>query len=444
MWNQPFRVDRRRGRLRVLPVPLEDVRAARDDLAVRRDLHLDAGQRHSDRSEAVAVEAVEGQARRCLGEAIPLKDLDAELAPCHAERRIQRRAARHDVPEAAAELGVHAREENPSQRHRQTPRDPAQPREERALSLLLGAPLDRDEERPHRGGRDADHRDPALAEGSAHDRGLSTGGIHDRRARDEQAPEPGELLEHVRQRDEREQALLGTEREDVDGRKRVRQDIAVRQHRTLRISRRAGREDDLREIFGSDARLGHGRLRASLIGQKLHVEQRDRERRRTRSRLLRDDGRFRLRALGDLAHELLGGVHVERDQHRADAQQREHRDAVLGPVDAEHDHAVARTDARLGEEPSDAGHDVGEVAIGPGEGAEARLDDQRILPGELRGGCVQDVAQRLHPRPSPSSRAPEASPARPRGTAGSARTGWSPRQARQAARSSDVRASCRR
>jgi hypothetical protein len=45
--------------LLVLPIALEDVRSARDDLALVGDLHLDAGQRNADGAEAVPVEAVE-------------------------------------------------------------------------------------------------------------------------------------------------------------------------------------------------------------------------------------------------------------------------------------------------------------------------------------------------------------------------------------------------
>ena len=56
-------VDRGRGRLRIFPVALEDVRAARDHLAVGRELHVDARNGNTHRTETVAVEPVEGKGR---------------------------------------------------------------------------------------------------------------------------------------------------------------------------------------------------------------------------------------------------------------------------------------------------------------------------------------------------------------------------------------------
>src|SRR2546421_420537 len=52
-------VDRGAGGLLVLPVALEDVRSAGDDLALLGDLHLDPGQGNPDRAEAVATDPVE-------------------------------------------------------------------------------------------------------------------------------------------------------------------------------------------------------------------------------------------------------------------------------------------------------------------------------------------------------------------------------------------------
>ena len=46
---EPAVANRFGRRLGLLPVTLHDVRAAREDLAVGRDLHLDAGQRRADR-----------------------------------------------------------------------------------------------------------------------------------------------------------------------------------------------------------------------------------------------------------------------------------------------------------------------------------------------------------------------------------------------------------
>ena len=189
-------------RFLVLPVALEDVGASREHLAVVGDLHLDARERRADRAETVEPEAIEGDAGRALGSPVSLDDLDSELAPRLAERGIERGAAGHDVAETAAELTVDAEEDEPPQTHGEPPRDPPEPVEELFLALRLGAPLDRQHERLHDRGGDEHHRDLALLECASNHRGLPARRIDDRRAREEDAEEPAELLEHVREREE--------------------------------------------------------------------------------------------------------------------------------------------------------------------------------------------------------------------------------------------------
>ena len=258
-------VEDRARRLLVLPVPLEDIRTARDHLAVRGDLHLDAGYRCADGPETVQVDAVERERGRALGRSVPLEHIDAELAPRLTERRIEGGAAGHDVAEAAAELTVHAEEDDAAERHRQPARHATELLEELLPTLRLGAALDREHQRLHDRRRDEHHRDLALFEGAADDRGLAARRIDDRRARDQHGEEACQLLEHVRERKERQQALFRADGEDLRRGERVRQDVAMGEHRALGISRGAGGEDDFGEVVTGERGLLQRRARAREI-----------------------------------------------------------------------------------------------------------------------------------------------------------------------------------
>src|SRR5207245_5930932 len=112
-------VEDRARRILVLPVALEHVRPMDEDLAVAGDADLDARDGDADRAEAIAVKPVERDRGRALRGAVSLEDVDAEVAPRLAERGVERRAARDDVAEAATELLVDAREEDPAHEHGQ-------------------------------------------------------------------------------------------------------------------------------------------------------------------------------------------------------------------------------------------------------------------------------------------------------------------------------------
>ncbi len=399
-------VEDRARRFLVLPIALEHVRPVHQDLAVAGDLHLDTGDGNADRAEPVLVEPVERDRRRALGGAVTLQDIDAEVAPGLAERGIERGAARDDVAEPAAELLVDAGEEDASQAHGQSPRDLAQLREELCLSLLLGLPLDAEEDGAHRSGRDEDHRDLAFLERAADDRRLAARRVDHRRAGEEHRPEA------VRQRDEREEPLLRADGEDLPCGLRVRQDVPVREHRSFRIAGRARREHDLREVVTIEVRRGQRLLPARSIGQGLHVVERDAERRRPLARLRRHDGGGRASLRDDLLRELGQRVHVERNEDRADAERGEERDPVLGPVDAPDDHAVAALDPRVRERARRAGHEVREIAVRPGASAEARPDDERGLLSEANGRRADDLVQRVQAHTSTRSRSCALAPSR--------------------------------
>ena len=92
VWNQPSSNARAVSSSRV-EVALRHVLAAHEDLAVGRDLHLDAGDRLADRSLLASPNGwFRRDDRRGLGQAVALDDDEAELAP--RTLRARRRAAR--------------------------------------------------------------------------------------------------------------------------------------------------------------------------------------------------------------------------------------------------------------------------------------------------------------------------------------------------------------
>jgi hypothetical protein len=95
----------------IVPVSLHHDGAPDQDLAVGRDLDLDARKGLPDRAELRALRRVAGDARRGLGHAVALKDRDADGVE-EAHRVVGKgRAARHEeaelAPEPLAQLGIH-------------------------------------------------------------------------------------------------------------------------------------------------------------------------------------------------------------------------------------------------------------------------------------------------------------------------------------------------
>ena len=97
--------------LRLVVVAAHDVRAAREDLAVGRDLQLDVGQPAADGADARRLGRIDGQDRGGLGEAVAFDDRQPHGMEELRDARRQRRAAGHDQPEpasdAVADLGEH-------------------------------------------------------------------------------------------------------------------------------------------------------------------------------------------------------------------------------------------------------------------------------------------------------------------------------------------------
>ena len=100
---EPPVLERARGFRSGPEVSGRDVVAANEDLAVRRDLHLDAGDGLSDRSALGAERMVERDDRRGLGEAVALDHGESHLAPERLELGLERRRAHDERPELPAE-----------------------------------------------------------------------------------------------------------------------------------------------------------------------------------------------------------------------------------------------------------------------------------------------------------------------------------------------------
>src|SRR3954469_8602869 len=88
---KPTTLERGRGRLRFVEVPLHDVRPAREDLSVLRNAQLDALDRPSDGANTRRVQRIEGENRPRFGQSIALDDRNAdgvkELHHVGTERR---------------------------------------------------------------------------------------------------------------------------------------------------------------------------------------------------------------------------------------------------------------------------------------------------------------------------------------------------------------------
>ncbi|GFH75430.1 hypothetical protein Sgou_01000 [Streptomyces gougerotii] len=91
------------GRRLVVPVPVEEVLAVEQDLAVVGDADHRTGQRLTDRADLLAVPRVEGGGRAGLGQAVPLQHREADAAVEVAEPLAERGAAGDRVLAAAAE-----------------------------------------------------------------------------------------------------------------------------------------------------------------------------------------------------------------------------------------------------------------------------------------------------------------------------------------------------
>ncbi len=102
VWNQPS-ASASSVALGVVPVPLEQVLAVQQHLAVVGDAHHRAGQRLADRADLLPVPGVERGGGTGLGEAVALQHREADPAEEVPEPLAERRAAGDGVLALAAE-----------------------------------------------------------------------------------------------------------------------------------------------------------------------------------------------------------------------------------------------------------------------------------------------------------------------------------------------------
>ena len=96
-----------RGRLRVVPVALHDEFAAHEDFTVARDTDFDVFHGRADGAHLVRVGRVAADDRRGFGHPVSLQDRQAEAGEEYADIVIERRAARDEGLQSAAEPLLH-------------------------------------------------------------------------------------------------------------------------------------------------------------------------------------------------------------------------------------------------------------------------------------------------------------------------------------------------
>ncbi len=225
------------GRLGALPISLEHVRSAHQDLAVRRDLDVDAGQHLADSADAVVLDARERHNRRRLGRPVTLQRDDAHLLPASRHVRVHRRTADRQVFQRATQPAQDRAEEEAPSPHRDMACHVVQSFEGRSTAVRIDAALDGVVEQLHHLRHGKQHRHLPLAEGPRQHRRLEAGRIDDRCTAGQRCQEARIQAVHVRQGQDRQEARLGAERHDAAEGDRIDGDVAMREHHALRIAR---------------------------------------------------------------------------------------------------------------------------------------------------------------------------------------------------------------
>ncbi len=272
---QPSGVKEPARRRRIAPVAAEQRRPADQDLAVVGELDLDRRDRPPHRPEAV-VALVRGRGDAALGGAVALHDHDAEVLPGLLQRGRQERGRRDDQIERAAELAMDLGEEPAPGRVGEPAGDQAQAVERRELALPGDLGLDGRPEQIHDLRDQHERRGAVVADGLEDDPRAAAADVQHVRSDAHGVEDQCDLLEQVRDRQQRDGAvlLLG---EQVVGRVHRPDQVAVSQHHAFRLAGRARGEDDLGQVLaagappGVDLRLPVGReggvgLRGKLLG----------------------------------------------------------------------------------------------------------------------------------------------------------------------------------
>ena len=339
-------VDRGGGRLGVLPVAGEAPRPAGQDLPVLGDPGLDAGDRLAHRPEDVPLRAGEADDGTHLGRAVALQDVDAHLGPALGDLQVEGRRPDSDRVEPAAELAEHRPEQEPAQPARSPARDPVRLLEPGTSARLVDLPLDRRVQEPQPLRHDQQDRHLEVAERADQHGGLAADRVDDAGADDQRAHEPEHLFIEVRQRQHRQEAVPLVERQHLGHRGGAGHEVAVAEHRALRLTGGPAREHDLRERVAGHRRRRQRRRPPGPIGERLDPHDRQAELACRRLGLTARDDQLGAGLGDDLATEVDGVADVERDRDPARVGDRQERDPPLRPVDGPDDCAITFDEAR--------------------------------------------------------------------------------------------------
>ena len=162
---------------------------------------------------------------------------------------------------------------------------------------------------------------------------------------------------------------------------RTRDEVPVRDHRSLRVAGRPAGEHDLGEVVRPDRRRRQRLRPAGVIGQRLDPDDRQTERAGASAVWrLASTSVASVWAATLAANSFVWRASSGTDD-RAGVGDGEEGDPPLGPVDGPEDHPIAGLRAGVGEDPAARGTIAAEVAIPPHAGPERRSDQEGRASG---------------------------------------------------------------
>ena len=389
-------VDRGRGGLRVPPVTGEAAGAAGKDLAVLGEADLDAGDRLADRLHPVPVRPGERDDRPHLRRPVALEDVDPHLRPALPELDVHRRGPEADRVKLPADRREDRREQDPPGGLRERPGEGVEALERLPPAGLVDPPLDGGVDEPQALRHDEQDRGLEVAEGPQEDDRLPAHGVDDAGPDRQRRDEPEDLLVEVRERQDRDHPVVLAERHDRGHAGGHGEQVAMAEHRPLRIAGRPAREDDLGKVVGLDRRRRQRLGASGAIRQRLDEDDREAELARRLLGLPAGDDEAGLGLRRDLAPELDRVADVDGDRDAARMDEPEEGEPPLGPVHRPDDRTVAGSEALVGEDAGDPRHGMPEVAIADRPGPERGPDHQRRPAVEPGADLLDEIDQRLH------------------------------------------------
>jgi hypothetical protein len=239
----------------------------------RLDPHLDAGKRGADGFDPQIARARHGRCPRALRQAIRLPDVEAQADQIAPGRRIEPRPAGDQQTHARPQHPVDPAEEQSAQVDPQCVTQPPVQGEQRAeeqacrqagsSDLAHDALVDQVEELRHA----AKCADASLAQGSKQLGGVDGFQKHHARPDRKGQQQVGQQCERVEQWKHAEDDVAFVDRQDLEGRLALGQQVGVRQHDSLRVGRcTRGVEDDRRVVSGRRTARDRRRLGGLLRG----------------------------------------------------------------------------------------------------------------------------------------------------------------------------------